>query len=179
MKISTRNLSIAAVTAAAYASVTILLAPISYGALQFRLSEVLCVLPFFVPASSLGLFVGCAIANFMSAAGPIDVVFGSLATLLAALCTARFGRVFRENGEMPSMGASVLGVMMPVIFNGPIIGAVLAYAFAPPEAFWQSLVLFGSQVAIGEAGVMLLLGLPVLRLAPRIKSLREFCGNTN
>ena len=87
MHITTRKLTAAAVTGAAYAALTMLLAPISYGAIQCRVSEVLCILPFFIPCTAWGLFAGCAIANLLSAAGIFDVVFGSLATLLAALCT--------------------------------------------------------------------------------------------
>ena len=85
MHITTRKLAAAAVTGAAYAALTMLLAPISYGAIQCRVSEVLCILPFFIPCTAWGLFAGCAIANLLSAAGIFDVVFGSLATLLAAL----------------------------------------------------------------------------------------------
>ena len=92
MHITTRKLAAAAVTGAAYAALTMLLAPISYGAIQCRVSEVLCILPFFIPCTAWGLFAGCAIANLLSAAGIFDVVFGSLATLLAALCTAWLGR---------------------------------------------------------------------------------------
>ena len=94
MHITTRKLAAAAVTGAAYAALTMLLAPISYGAIQCRVSEVLCILPFFIPCTAWGLFAGCAIANLLSAAGIFDVVFGSLATLLAALCTVH---KLREN----------------------------------------------------------------------------------
>ena len=69
MHITTRKLAAAAVTGAAYAALTMLLAPISYGAIQCRVSEVLCILPFFIPCTAWGLFAGCAIANLLSAAG--------------------------------------------------------------------------------------------------------------
>ena len=74
------KLIIPAVVGALYAALTMLLAPISYGNLQFRISEALCVLPVFFPYTSVGLFLGCALANMISAAGILDVVFGSLAT---------------------------------------------------------------------------------------------------
>lgn len=92
MKISTRNLITAAVVGALYAVLTMVLAPISYGALQFRVSEVLCILPFFMPFTAWGLFVGCIVANLMSTAGVLDVVFGSLATLITCLCIAWCGK---------------------------------------------------------------------------------------
>ena len=154
-----------AITGALYAALTMLLAPVSYGALQFRLSEALCVLPFFLPYTSVGLFLGCAIANTLSAAGILDIVFGSLATLGAALCTAALGRKARR-GEKATFPVRIAACMSPVLWNGVIVGAVLALSFTPGEfrgGFW----LFGGQVALGELGVMLLLGLPLLSLLPR------------
>ena len=62
------KLIIPAVVGALYAALTMLLAPISYGNLQFRISEALCVLPVFFPYTSVGLFLGCALANMISAA---------------------------------------------------------------------------------------------------------------
>ena len=76
-----KRMAYAAVIGAAYAALTMALAPISYGPIQMRVSEVLCVLPFFFPSATWGLFIGCMIANLISAAGVWDVVFGSLATL--------------------------------------------------------------------------------------------------
>ena len=77
MKINTRNLITAAVVGALYAVLTMVLAPISYGALQFRVSEVLCILPFFMPFTAWGLFVGCIVANLMSTATVLPVVYPS------------------------------------------------------------------------------------------------------
>jgi len=173
MNRNTRKLAAAAVVAAVYAAATMLLAPISYGALQFRISEVLCILPFFVPCTAWGLFVGCAIANLISVAGPLDVVFGSLATLLAALCTAAVGKPWRETGRA-SWGSSMLACAFPVLFNAVIIGAVLAWTLAPREAFWQSFLLFGAEVGAGEAAVLFVLGLPLLRALPRSRAVSAY-----
>ena len=118
MHITTRKLTAAAVTGAAYAALTMLLAPISYGAIQYRVSEVLCILPFFIPCTAWGLFAGCAIANLLSAAGIFDVVFGSLATLLAALCTAWLGR----GRGAQSWVRCILGALMPVVVNFLFLG---------------------------------------------------------
>ena len=72
------------IIAAVYAALTLLLAPISYGLIQVRVAEALCILPFFTPAAVPGLFIGCLIANAVGGLGVIDIVFGSLATLLSA-----------------------------------------------------------------------------------------------
>lgn len=166
------KLIIPAVVGALYAALTMLLAPISYGNLQFRISEALCVLPVFFPYTSVGLFLGCALANMISAAGILDVVFGSLATLCAGLCAAACGREARRTGAMPSAAMPsaamrVLVCLSPVVWNGVVIGAVLAWSVAR-DAFWQSFLLFGAEVALGEAGVLFLLGMPLISLIPRI-----------
>ena len=156
-----------AAAGALYAALTMLLSPISYGALQFRLSEVLCVLPFFLPNTAVGLFLGCALANTISAAGILDVVFGSLATLGAGLCTAAFGRSWRETGKLPGTGKRLLAVLMPVLWNGLVVGAILSWSFTR-DSFWSGFFLMGGQVALGECGVMLLGGLPFMALMPRV-----------
>ena len=86
MNKTTQKLVSAAIVGALYAVLTMVLAPISYGPVQCRVSEVMCILPFFMPHTTWGLFLGCAIANIASTAGLADIVFGSLATLFACLC---------------------------------------------------------------------------------------------
>ena len=88
MNKTTHKLVSAAVVGALYAVLTLVLAPISYGLVQCRVSEALCILPFFMPHTAWGLFFGCAVANIASAAGLPDIIFGSLATLISCLCIA-------------------------------------------------------------------------------------------
>lgn len=152
---------------AIYAALTMALSPISYGAVQFRVSEALTVLPFFFPATAWGLALGCALANTLSAAGILDVLFGALATLAAGLCTARFGKGWRDTGVLPGMPMRLGACLMPVAWNGVVVGAVLSGSFTR-DAFWGGFWLMGGQVALGELGVMLLLGLPLLGWMPRI-----------
>lgn len=145
-----------AATAALYAALTMLTAPISFGAVQFRVSEALCVLPFFVPQTAWGLFAGCLVSNIMSG-NVFDIIFGSLATLLAAGCTAMIGR----RGK-----SALLACLMPVLFNGVTVGAVITYAYEGGR-FFDSLGLFAVNalwVSLGEAGVMYILGYPLIRL---------------
>ena len=72
-----RSITAAAIVGAAYAALTMLLAPISYGAIQVRVSEALCILPYFLPCTAWGLFAGCAIANVLTG-NIFDIIFGSL-----------------------------------------------------------------------------------------------------
>ena len=84
-----RSIALSAVIAAVYTALTMSLPMLSYGPVQLRFSEALTVLPFFLPEAVPGLFLGCVIANLFSPFGIADVIFGSIATLLAALWTSK------------------------------------------------------------------------------------------
>lgn len=157
MRASVKRRTAAGVLGALYAVLTLLLSPISYGAVQFRLSEALCVFAFFDPLYAAGLFAGCLIANLIGSGLILDIIFGSLATLGAGLCMAALGRHGR------GWGRCIAACAMPVVFNAVVIGAVLAASLVTREAFWASFALFGAQVGVGELVVMALLGLPLLR----------------
>ncbi|HSW36169.1 MAG TPA: QueT transporter family protein [Candidatus Limnocylindrales bacterium] len=109
----------AAMIAAIYALLTIVLAPISYGVIQVRVSEMLTILPFFTVAAVPGLFVGCLIANIVGGHGILDIVFGSLASLLSALLVAR-------------IKIKYLVPLPPVIINALVVGVVLHYVLDFP-----------------------------------------------
>lgn len=167
MKISTRKLAAAAVVGAAYAALTLVLAPISFGLVQFRVSEALCILPAFVRCTAWGLWAGCAIANLAGGYGLPDIVFGSLATLGASLYMARLAK----GHEHPlGLGRAIAVCLMPVVWNGPIVGAVIAYSTG---AFWTALPLNALQIAGEEALVMYIIGLPLLKLLPRSAAFRR------
>lgn len=171
MKINTRNLITAAVVGALYAVLTMVLAPISYGALQFRVSEVLCILPFFMPFTAWGLFAGCIVANLMSTAGVLDVVFGSLATLITCLCIAWCGK---KGNTLKK--TRLLACLMPVVWNGLIVGATLTIALAGlnPLTHFGAFLVFAGEVALGELGVMYLIGLPLMTYLPKQRFFSEF-----
>ena len=169
MKMSVRKLVLSAAVAALYATLTLALAPISYGPIQFRIAEVLCILPFFLPFSVWGLFVGCVIANLFSQFGILDIVFGGFATLLGAWLTAQCGIRGRAR-----IGWKLLACLSPVLCNGVIVGAVLAAA-GTPEVFWLGWLINGLQVAGGEAAVLFCLGLPLLLYLPKTSVYRRLC----
>jgi uncharacterized membrane protein len=85
--LSLRDISVAGLIAAVYAVLALALAPISFGVYQVRVSEALTVLPFLAPAAIPGLFFGAMIANVFGGVGWMDIVFGSLLTLVAAFAT--------------------------------------------------------------------------------------------
>ncbi len=143
--LSPRGLTISAAIAALYAVLT-LVATFYFGEVQFRVSEALTLLPVFFPEAIPGLFIGCLIANLLMGAVPLDIVFGSLASLLAALLTY-FLRKNRYVAAVP-----------PVIVNALIVGiVVLHFAYGAPmlaSIFY---------VAVGQAASCYVLGLPLLK----------------
>jgi len=149
---STKSLTRGAIIASLYAALTLLLAPISYGEVQFRLAEALTALPILLPEAVPALAVGCLLANILGGCPVYDIVFGTLATLLAALCT----RALR--------GRVCLALLMPVLFNGLIVGAVVHFCYAP----MIPMLLCMFFVAAGEAAVCLLIGPMVLSAIRRI-----------
>lgn len=147
-RIKLRRICAGAILAALYAAITIVSAPISYGAVQFRLSEALMILCWFKPWLGVGLTLGCLIANLFSTVTALDLIIGTAATACACLWTARC----RWTWCVP---------LPTVICNAVLVGAMLAGVMMPGQ-FWQSFVLFGTQVAFGEAVVLYLLGMPLL-----------------
>lgn len=79
----------AAVIAALYVVLTFVANALGLAShtIQVRFSEALCILPVFTPAAIPGLWIGCLLANLLTGAVIYDVIFGSIATLLAAVCT--------------------------------------------------------------------------------------------
>ena len=143
---SVKKLTLGAVIAAIYAALTIFLAPISYGPVQCRISEALCILPVFTPTAVWGLFVGCVIANIFTGS-LVDVIFGSLTTLLAAILTCKT----RKN--------VYLAVFFPVILNAVVVGSYLAILYEGVPIF-LSILYVGAGQAVSCCG----LGLPLYKL---------------
>lgn len=174
MKPSTRVLAVSAIVGAVYAVLTVALAPVSYGTFQFRLSEALCIMPYFIPGTAWGLFVGCMCANLLTG-NIFDIVFGSLATLLAGLLVAQIGK------RPHSFLNSVFACFMPVVINALVIGAVLTKAYNGVRLTANAPVFltYAMYVAIGEAVVMYIPGLILIRRLPKMKFFTDFLITLN
>lgn len=163
-KLNTRQIVLAAVVAALYTVLSYFseIFGLAYGPIQCRFSEALCVLPFFFPETCWGLFVGCILTNIMSSYGPVDIIFGSMATLLAALCTAKCKNRY-------------LAPLPPVIANGLIVGATISwFEVGFTDAFLPAYLYNAATVAIGEAIACYVLGLLLLSVLPKIRYLRQY-----
>lgn len=125
------------------------------GPVQFRLSEVLCTLAVLTPAAIPGLAVGCLLSNIVSVGVlPLDMVLGTLATFLAAVCAYSLRNLKLFN-------VPFLSLFMPVIFNGIIIGLEIEIFFIDGPFEFAGFLLQGGLVALGEFGVCIVLGVPL------------------
>lgn len=159
-----------AMIAALYTVLTILSSALglAYGPVQFRLSELLTILPAFTPAAIPGLAIGCLVSNLGSPYGVVDIVCGTGATLLAAAFSYQL-RHFRVRG-LP-----VLSAVPPVVCNALVVGAELAYFM--PEGFTAvGFLAAGASVGAGEFAVLAVLGLPLAAVLERTGTARRLFG---
>jgi len=120
---TSKKIVINGLVAGLYAAITILLSDFAFGPFQIRPAEALTVLPLLLPYTWIGLTIGCAIANLFSVAGWIDVIFGSMLTLIAALITMYVGKKFKK-----TYLKLILGLASPILIN----------AFGLPIMFYLS-----------------------------------------
>ena len=163
VRFSTRYLVRAALIAAVYVALTYLagVMNLAYGTVQFRFSEALTVLPFLLPEAVPGLFIGCVVSNLLSPYGALDLVVGSLATLLAALWTSKCRNRY-------------IAPLPPVVCNAVLVGAMLAWYEAGSSAGFAPAVAYNAlTVGVGEAAVCYALGLPLLRVLENRGALRR------
>ena len=152
----------AAVIAAIYVVLTMFIAAfnLASGNIQVRISEALCILPFFTPAAIPGLWIGCLLANLLTGASIFDIVFGSLATLIGAVGTY----LLRKH--------KFLCTLPPVISNMVIIPVVLRYAYQLTFIYNGSdfsLPFFALTVGIGEVISICVLGSILLNVLNKYK----------
>ena len=138
---------------------------------QVRIAEALTVLPFIFPVTIPGLFIGCLISNILSPYGPIDMVFGSLATLIAAYLTSK----------MPNR---YLAGLPPVIVNAVIVGGLITYSIAQEGAATVStFFVTAGQIGFGQIIACYVIGLPLLvvmekYIKPRFFNNTSTAGNS-
>lgn len=158
-KWTVRDLTLAAVVAALYAVLGYFgdLFGLTFGPVQIRFAEALTVLPFLFPAAAPGLAVGCLITNLLSPYGPVDIIFGTLATALAAWLTAKMPKWY-------------LAALPPVAVNWLILPVIWAWAEVGGlgGAFWRVWAFNSVTFILGEAAACWGLGTVLLKVLPRI-----------
>ena len=148
-----KKIAAVGLVAASYAVITIVFGAISYGPVQFRISEMLMFLPLFGTEYILGLTMGCFIANIAGGLGLVDMVFGTLATLISCILVYYTPKLIK-NGKLSLFVAS----LWPRIVNALIIGWELYKFFGLPFG------LSALQVGFGEFVVITIVGLPVFKM---------------
>ena len=148
-----KKIAAAGLVAASYAVITIVFGAISYGPFQFRISEMLMFLPLFGTEYILGLTIGCFIANITGGLGLVDMVFGTLATLISCILVYYTPKLIK-NEKLSLFVAS----LWPTIVNALIIGWELYKFFGLPFG------LSALQVGFGEFVVITIVGLPVFKI---------------
>jgi uncharacterized membrane protein len=144
MKINVNKLVKIGVVAAIYSVLTIFIAPLSYGPIQFRFSEVLTLLAFIDPLYIPGLVLGCIISNFFSPLGIVDVIVGSFATYISVYLISKSKSLF-------------VASLWPTVCNAIIIGLELYFLVNVP------LFLTTIQIGVGEFVVVSLIGYPLFK----------------
>ena len=158
---SPRNLALSGIIAAVYAGLTLFLPIPQYGAVQLRLAEALTLLPWLIPEAVPGLAVGCFLANLLGSPFMLDWLFGTLATLLAALWTSKIKH-------------RTLAALPPVLCNAFIVGAEIAWLSTDGgSAFWPAYGFNLLTIGAGEAIVCFLLGGVLLRALGRHPDIRR------
>ena len=160
MKNNTLYLTQASLIAALYVMLTIIsnFAGLASGVIQFRLSEMLTILPVFTPAAIPGLAVGCAVANLATGCALWDVAFGTLATTLGALGTYYIGRKYPYAGPA-----------FPIAANALIVPKVLQVVYGAEGTYWY----FMLTVGIGEILSCGVLGIILYRVLRKTKIFEE------
>ncbi|MGI6664833.1 MAG: QueT transporter family protein [Christensenellaceae bacterium] len=139
---------------ALYVALTLALQPIGFGLVQLRVSEALTVLPYYDKAAIPGLFVGCLLANLIGGNGIWDIIFGSLATLVAALLTSRIQNKY-------------VALLPPVIINAVVIGTMLSILI--PFSLFLSI----GSIALGQIAACYGFGLLLMYMIDRTKLFKK------
>lgn len=174
MKMTTRQITQAAIISALYLVITIAFAPISYSLVQFRISESLMLLAAITPSAIPGLFVGCIIANLYGGFGIIDIAFGSTATLLAAILT---WYIAKKTASIRNKSKVAIYPLPAIIINGIIVGGYLPFIIPEirdlSESFLIVLGISAGSVMLGQIVVTYLLGIPLYLAIKRTNVFRS------
>lgn len=147
-KLTTKQIALSGVTAGLYVGITILTSSFAYGNIQFRIADAMCLLVCLEPSLTLGLTLGCLIANLFSTVSALDIIIGTAATLLGCLLTMRC----KNTWLLP---------IPTILSNAALVGAMLSWVLMPQELFWQGFAIMGGEVALGETAVLYALGVPL------------------
>jgi uncharacterized membrane protein len=161
MENTTKKISRAGIVAGFYALLSLITFPVASGAIQFRASEALCVLPLIFSETVPALAVGCLVSNLITGCAPFDIVFGSIITLTAGACTFFAGKILKNTTTK-----IIVGGLFPVLLNAFLLPLIWIWCYGVLEYvyFVQVLLLVISQgVAVYALGTPLYLATKKLK----------------
>ena len=143
----------AGVIAALYTATSLIIAPIASGAIQVRLSEALTLLPLLFPEAVPALFIGCVLSNLITGCAPLDIIFGSLITLMAATSTCSVGLFVKKTAQK-----IVFGGMFPVLLNAFLLPVLWVYCYGASEYIY---ILQAALLLLGQGVSVYVIGTPI------------------
>lgn len=155
LPLSAKDAALASIVGAIYVVLTLGFAPISFGPIQFRIAEILTVLPFLRASTAWGLFAGCLVANIIGGLGPWDIILGSLCTLIAAYLTSKMSNIW-------------LAPLPPIVVNAFGVSSYLHLIFGLP--YFLNVLYIG----ISETIICYVLGIPLLYFLKKQNFLEEY-----
>lgn len=143
-KFSTKKAARAGIVAGLYVLLSLSFFTISSGPVQMRVSEGLTLLPLLFPETIPAVFVGCALSNLITGCAPLDIVFGSLITLVAAILTFLTGKAIRNNVLKIAVGG-----IFPIVLNAVFLPLIWYFCYGELEFLYiiQVLILLAGQSA--------------------------------
>ena len=152
MNKKTKALTTTAIVAALYATITLALSFIAYGPIQFRLSEVMTLLPLINKRYIVGLTLGCFLANILGPYGVPDIIFGTIATFISVYLVYLTGKYMKDKKS-----TVLVASLWPVVVNAIIVAAQLKIFFNIP------LFITMLQVGFGQFVVVTIIGVPLFK----------------
>jgi uncharacterized membrane protein len=153
--------------AAVYFAATVAIPALSYQAIQFRVGEAMTLLPLVFPEATIGLTLGCFLANISSPFGWIDMVFGTFATFVSCVMTAAIGKIFKTERMWLKC---LVGSVPPVLVNALMLPLVWLL-FGIEQVYWLNVgtMLISQTGAVAILGTILILALKKARLLEKSK----------
>jgi uncharacterized membrane protein len=152
-KSATFFLARTAIITALYVALSLLVMPLSFGFIQVRISEGLTLLALIMPESIPGLYLGCIISNLVGGCAPLDIIFGSLVTLVAAVLTFLSGKIIKKTWLK-----ILVGGIFPVLLNALFLPLIWYYCYGKLEFIY---IVQAGIIFLGQALAVYLVGTPL------------------
>lgn len=164
-KSKTQEIALSGIIAGLYVILSLLTLPVASGAIQFRVSEGLTLLPLFFIEAVPGLFLGCLLSNLISGCMALDIILGSVVTLLASILTYFVGKIIKSKA-----GQIAVGGIFPVLLNALILPLIWLLCYGAIEYVYYLQVIF---LLVSQSVSVYLIGTPIYILVNKLLIKKE------